>query len=57
MPTSPSEAEKIASIINEYIEPSVAKELTGRLHEEVGQLSDNDSLKVSLKMLKSLYDR
>tara|TARA_R110002051_G_C8678627_1_gene491442 strand:+ start:891 stop:1064 length:174 start_codon:yes stop_codon:yes gene_type:complete len=56
MPTSPSEAEKIASIINEYIEPSVAKELTGRLHEEVGQLSDNDSLKVSLKMLKSLYD-
>ena len=56
MPTSASEAQKISNIINEYIEPSVAKELTGRLHEEVGQLSDNDSLRVSLEMLKSLYD-
>ncbi len=57
MPTSMSEAHKIASIINEYIGPKVAKELTSRLDEEVGQQSDNDSLKVSLQMLKMLYNK
>ena len=55
MPTSVNEAQKIASIINEYIEPEVAKELMGRLDKEVGQLSDNESLKVSLEMLGQLY--
>jgi len=55
MPTSINEAQKIASIINEYIGPRVAKELMSRLDEEVGQLSDNESLKVSLEMLGKLY--
>ena len=57
MPTSASEAHKIASIINEYIGPKVAKELTSRLDEEVGRESSNDSLKVSLQMLKALYNK
>ena len=56
MPTSPDEAIKIYSIINEYMEPSVARELTIRLDNEVGQLSDNESLKESLEMLRALYE-
>ena len=56
MPPSINEAERIVSIISEYIEPQVAKELMGRLFKEVGAPSDNDSLRISLKMLSSLYD-
>ena len=56
MPTSPDEAIKIYSIINEYIDHSVAEELTIRLDEEVGQLSDNASLRESLEMLRKLYE-
>ena len=33
-----------------------AKEITQRLHTEVGENTDNDSLKVSLEMLKGLYE-
>tara|TARA_R110002110_G_scaffold295526_1_gene509557 strand:- start:396 stop:572 length:177 start_codon:yes stop_codon:yes gene_type:complete len=55
MPTSPDEAIKIYSIINEYIEHSVAQELTRRLDDEVGQVSDNASLRDSLEMLRKLY--
>ena len=56
MPTSPDEAIKIYSIINEYIDHSTAKELTRRLDDEVGQVSDNISLKESLEMLRNLYE-
>ena len=56
MPTSPDEAIKIYSIINEYIEHSVAQELTRRLDDEVGQVSDNMSLQESLEMLRNLYE-
>ena len=56
MPTSPDEAVKIYSIINEYIEHSVAEELTRRLDDEVGQVSDNSSLRDSLEMLRNLYE-
>jgi hypothetical protein len=56
MPTSPDEAIKIHSIINEYIDHSVAQELTRRLDEEVGQMSDNASLRESLEMLRKLYE-
>ena len=56
MPTSPDEAIKIYSIINEYIDHSVAQELTRRLDEEVGQMSDNASLRESLEMLRKLYE-
>lgn len=56
MPTTKGEAEKISTIINEYLGPKVAQELTGRLACEVGKTSSNDSLKESLSMLASLYN-
>jgi hypothetical protein len=56
MPTSPDEAIKIYSIINDYMEPLAARELTERLDNEVGQLSDNESLRESLEMLRKLYE-
>ena len=48
MPTTQDEAEKIHTIINEYVGPKVAQELTQRLDCEVGRKSENDSLKESL---------
>lgn len=56
MPTSNDEAKKIVSIMNEYLSDSDAQSITRRLDEEVGQASDNDSLKVSLQMLRALYE-
>lgn len=56
MPTSTDEARQIVRIINDFIEPAVAQTLTQRLHDEVGQHTDNESLAVSLKMLKDLYN-
>ena len=56
MPTSREEADKIYSIVNEYLEPDVSRELTKRLDEEVGKESDNESLRVSLSMLRALYE-
>jgi len=55
MPTSVDEARRIQEIINEFLTHDEAREVTTRLDEEVGQLSDNDSLKVSLNMLRNLY--
>ena len=56
MPTSNDEARKIVSIMNEYLSDSDPQSITRRLDEEVGQASDNDSLKVSLQMLRALYE-
>ena len=56
MPTSNDEARNIVKIMNEYLTPEDAKGITRRLDEEVGQKSDNDSLKVSLQMLRALYE-
>ena len=56
MPTSREEADKIYSIINEYLGPKISTELTRRLDEEVGQKSENDSLRISLSMLRNLYE-
>ena len=55
MPTSKAEANTIMEIIDDFLSPEQAKEITKRLEKEVGKETDNDSLKVSLKMLKSLY--
>lgn len=54
MPTTDKEAKLITEIISEYLGPRVASELTRRLHEEVGACTDNESLRVSLKMLFTL---
>jgi hypothetical protein len=56
MPTSNDEARNIVRIMNEYLTPQDAQDITRRLDEEVGQKSDNDSLKVSLQMLRALYE-
>ena len=56
MPTSVSEAKRIQGIIDDFLTLEQAKEITKRLHEEVGENTDNDSLKVSLAMLKKLYE-
>jgi|TARA_Y100000310_G_scaffold302687_1_gene340329 hypothetical protein len=56
MPTSQYEAIKIKQIIDEYLTKDDAAAITARLCDEVGKNTDNDSLKVSLFMLKKLYE-
>jgi hypothetical protein len=55
MPTSIDEAKKIQEIIDDYLSLVEAREVMTRLDEEVGKLTDNESLKVSLSMLRGLY--
>ena len=57
MPTSEEEAVKIYGIINDFLTEDQAKEVTARLDDEVGSKTDNESLKVSLSMLRNLYER
>jgi len=56
MPTSNTEAEQIIRISEEYLTIEQMKELFVGLDDEVGQWTDNDSLKVSLKMMRTLVD-
>tara|TARA_R110000824_G_scaffold381951_1_gene574991 strand:- start:488 stop:697 length:210 start_codon:yes stop_codon:yes gene_type:complete len=56
MPTSDNEARKIQEIIDDFLTSNQAREITQRLDEEVGQNTDNQSLKVSLIMLRKLYE-
>jgi hypothetical protein len=56
MPTSESEAKKIQEIVNDFLTVDEAKEITRRLDEEVGDQTDNSSLRVSLKMLRNFYE-
>lgn len=51
MPTSQSEADKIVEIVLEHLDPRMAQTLFGRMWKEVGQYTDNSSLKESLRML------
>jgi len=55
MPTSIDEAKKIQEIINDYLSLVEAREVMTRLDEEDGKLTDNESLKISLSMLRGLY--
>ena len=57
MPTSQQEAFSIVEILDEYLDEEQARELPARLEQEIGQKTDNDSLKVSLEMLKALYSK
>ncbi|MAF24228.1 hypothetical protein CL634_01375 [bacterium] len=56
MPTSNDEAKRICDIINDFLSEEEALAITRRLDEEVGVHTDNDSLKVSLRMLRGLYE-
>ena len=55
MPTSVEEANGIMEIMDDFLDADDARELTARLEHEIGQSTDNDSLKTSLEMLKELY--
>ena len=55
MPTSNEEARQIVEIINDYVSQEDAEALTARLQQEIGKETDNESLRVSLEMLKALY--
>ena len=57
MPTSVEEAGSIVELLDEYLDENQARELTARLEHEIGQHTDNDSLRISLEMLKALYER
>ncbi len=57
MPTSVEEAHNIVRIMNDFLSYEQAVEITKRLNEEVGTKTDNMSLKVSLEMLKELYEK
>lgn len=56
MPTTVNEAERIVQISLEYLPLDDMKELFVRLDDEVGEHSTNDSLKVSLKMMRQLVE-
>lgn len=56
MPTNNHEARQIFGIINEFIDVETAKKITTRLYDQVGKYTENESLAVSLKMLKNLYE-
>jgi hypothetical protein len=56
MPTTPEEAKKIVRIVNKYLEPKRARNLSWELNEYVGKTTDNDSLRVTLQMLSDLYE-
>jgi hypothetical protein len=45
----------IVELFNEYLNEDQARELTARLEQEIGQHTDNSSLKKSLLLLKALY--
>ena len=44
MPTSQQEAERIVSIIGEYIDYETAAAIMHKLYDEVGQHTENESL-------------
>jgi len=54
MPTTQNEAQVIVNIVTEYLPLKTAAELVGRLNEEVGKTTDNDSVKVTMQMLYDL---
>ena len=56
MPTSDKEAKKIQEIIDDFLTSNQAREITHRLDKEVGQNTDNESLRDSLTMLRKLYE-
>lgn len=55
MPTSDTEAKRIVEIMAKYLSDEDAKAITEELEREIAQHTDNDSLRISLEMLKALY--
>jgi hypothetical protein len=57
MPTSIDEARRITNIINTYVSTDQARIIATRLEEEVGRTTQNESLRISLGMLRELYEK
>lgn len=56
MPTSQQEAERIITILGNYLAIDDAYNLIKQLDNEVGKHTDNESLAISLTMLRSLLE-
>ena len=56
MPITQGEATKIVAVSQEYLPLDRLKELFGRLDEEVGKKSEDESLKELLKTIRHLVD-
>ena len=54
MPTTLSESQKIVSIVTEYIPLETAQIIFQRLFNEVGKVSENDSVRDSLFLMNQL---
>ena len=54
MPTTNDEAAKIIEISTDYLYPEELQELFGRLWDEVGAKSENDSVKQSVYMMREI---
>jgi hypothetical protein len=52
MPTSPEEASDIVRIISRYLPLDRATQLAIDLDKEIGERTDNDSLRKTLRMLR-----
>jgi hypothetical protein len=55
MPITNLEARTIKDIVNSYLKEEDAKAMFTELIEEVGDITDNDSVKQSMIMLGQLY--
>ena len=51
------QALNISEILDEFLDEGQARELTARLEQEIGQKTDDDSIRVSLETLKALYSK
>jgi hypothetical protein len=57
VPITNREARSIKDILNTYITEGEAKEMFAELVLEVADVTDNDSVKQSILMLNSLYQK
>tara|TARA_Y100000310_G_C20626380_1_gene786133 strand:+ start:1154 stop:1360 length:207 start_codon:yes stop_codon:yes gene_type:complete len=55
MPTNNEEAASIVSVIDSHVDHEIAKQIVNELEEKVARVTDNDSLRITLEMLKALY--
>jgi len=55
-PKPRKEEKAIQQILSDYLSPEAAKEITERLNTEVGESTEDESLKSSLEMFKNIYE-
>jgi hypothetical protein len=57
MPTTQDEAQNIVRIIGKYLPADKAVDLAEELDEQVGQVTTNGSLKITLRMLRDIVEQ